>query len=457
MTIDLVSLLIALISIVSLISMFVIMHYLNGSMMAVSISNLFMYKYVVFVFIGATLLNIFHFDYEVNLGLYDRKDLLLNTWYFALSGLFLIPFGMLIANIALKYKPISTLQLLKSQKLEIGLYENKYLYRLVVILFFISIAVLYFFISKIEILPIVGVISDLSTKELAFLRSESGYGFSGKSYRYDLFSTTLPTLLLLIVFFMRRESKKWNILFYFLIFYLSFVAIMQLHKAPLIHMVILLTLAYLFVNKNISFKKVFLIFFLSYLSLLIMYVFFMGKGDVPVLSLMSAPFHRIFIGSITPFYWYQLFQENFGFLYGTAMPNPMDIFPFEHRKISVEVMQFANPSAFEAGRVGSMPVVFYGNIYMNFGVIISIFSMVVFGFIIQILDIIFSSKLSKNKDLILSALYIYLIYFFGKYATTSFTGIIVDTRLWFPLLIMLTIHSFKSYKKNTKLFNKYLK
>ena len=435
-------------SILSLILALILTYYLTGSLKVPTISNFFMFKYVILVFIGATLLNVYTFEAELNLGLYNRRDLLFDTWLFAITGLFLIPFGMFLANISFRHNPQSTIKRLLNNNIEIDFFERKTLFYIIIILFIISLIVLFFYIQKMSTLPIIGVFEGLSSTKLAFLRSESNYGFDGKTYRYEIFTKLLPMLFLLVSFILKNKFKQWNILFYILFIYLVFVSIMQLHKAPLIQIILLLLFTHVFVNKKVSIIKTLLVLCISFLLLIVMYIFFMGKHDKSIFDLISSPLHRTFIGSITPLYWYQLFQEKFGYFYGTGMPNPAKIFPFEHRRIIIEVMQFADPRSFEKGIIGSMPVVFYGHSYLNFGIYISLFSMVAFGYMIRFIDIYILKKLVNKKTLLLTVLYIYFIFFFSKYANTSFD--IVDVNFWIPVIFIFILSLFKNFNRGFK-------
>lgn len=177
--------------------------------------------------------------------------------------------------------------------------------------------------------------------------------------------------------------------------------------------------------------------------LFLMYVFFMGMGEKDFLEIICAPLHRIFIGQISPFYYYQLFQEHYGYIYGTSFPNPAGIFPFEWRRITVEIMEFANPELVKLGIVGTMPTVFFADWFINFGPLMALFSMILLGFILQIADIIFITKLSKCKNLLWSVLFVFMINYFGGFSGSSFVGIVIDLNWIFPTFIMFLIIIYK--------------
>jgi oligosaccharide repeat unit polymerase len=437
---DYLSIGVLIISIFSILLSFLMLKKASGVIKIPFISTFFWFKYIVFAYIGSVLLNVWYFDYEVTIGVYERKDLLLNMWYYTTAGLFLIPLGMFIANSATHYKPRHYTSKLLLKDILISKHDNSnIMFFILIILFILSTSVLLVYISKISSVPIFGVFDGLSASKLAYLRSESGNNFTGKLYRYNMFMRDLPLLLLFIAFFMKNISFKWKMLFYSLLSYNVFVSVMDVAKAPVVQLFLLLMLAYFYSLNKIS-RKVFVVTGVILTSLImLMYVFVMGMTDKSFFEVLSAPLHRTFIGQISPFYWWQFFQEQNGYVYGTSFPNPAHIFPFEWRRITVEVMNFAHPELVKLGIVGSMPTVFFADWFINFGSLMALFSMILLGFILQSVDIVFITKLSLNKSVLISVLFVYMINYFGQFAGTSFTGIVFDTQLLFPCLILFLI------------------
>jgi hypothetical protein len=404
------------------------------------ISTFFWFKYVIFAYIGSACLNIFYFDYELSENIYERKDLLLQMWYFTTAGLFLLPFGMFIANGAFKYNALKTTKLFLSKYIFISKLDRSGLtFFYLWIIFIIGLITLYIYSTKIPEIPIMAVFEGLSISDLNYLRSESGNNFHGRYYIYETLMKTVPLLLLFIVFFLKNLSKKWKIFFYILLFYNMFVAVMDISKAPIIKLMLLLGLAYFHFYNRVNLKVLFLSMIISVITILIMYIFFMGMIDKNFFELLFAPLHRIFIGQIVPFYHYLLFQEEKGFIYLASLPNPAGIFPFETRRITVEVMNFAQPWHIKAGLVGSMPTVFFVEWFISFGTLMALFSMILWGFILQAVDIYFITKLAKKKTLFLLVLFIYMINYFGGYAGTGYMGIIIDTKLVIPIIVIISI------------------
>ena len=431
---------ILIISFASILLSYILVRKASGVIRIPFISTFFMVKYFVFAYAGSVLLNVFYFTYELNTGVYSRLDILLNIWYYTTTGLFLIPLGMFVANWATGYKPMVTTSQVLSKDIEISSDDkSNFMFFLLFFLFSISFFVLLIYISKVGELPIFAVLDGLDASDLALLRSDSNANFDGKVYRYVMFTKTLPLLLLFVVFFMKNVAFKWKFFFYILLVFNMFTSVMDLQKAPILKIFLLLMLAYFYSKNKIS-RKVFVTTGLVLSGLIMMmYMFFMGMSDRSFFDILGAPLHRIFIGQIEPFYYYQLFQEEYGYIWGTSFPNPAEIFPFENRRITVEIKNFTEPHLVKLGIVGSSPTVFFVDWFINFGVYMALFSMILFGFMIQMIDIYFLSKLAKYKSLLLSVLFIFLINFFGDFSGTSYIGILFETKWAFPVFIIVFI------------------
>lgn len=414
------------------------LHKIIGGFLLPTISSFFMLFYLVYVVIGAVSLNVFYFEYEYNLYLYERKDLLFNIWKYSISGLILIPIGMYMSNCIFKYNSKIRYNSFLNKNISYK-YENKLLI-ITIISMCISIIILYIYMNKISYIPIFEVFQNLSSDELAKLRSDAGNGFEGKVYRYMLIVKTIPAVFLLISFFNKAVNKQWMYLFIFILIYNIFVNIIDLNKGPVINILLTLLIAHFFLIGKINWKQLSSFILVSFLLITIMYVMFMGLSTDGLLSTLLAPFHRVFIGSISPFYWWQLYIEQYGLLEGLSLPNPRHFFDFEYIQISKVVMNFVHPELNSLGIVGSMPMVFWGDWFMNFGIIYIFISMLLFGFLIQSFDIFLIKLISSKKTVVLLSIYLYSLFHFKSYSVTSYFGIMFDTNIVIPVLFFLMLN-----------------
>ena len=435
-------------SIVSLLLSGYLLKAANGNLRLPSISNFFMYNYFVFCFIGATLLNLIYFDYQNSIGIYKRLDLVLNIWYYSVAGLFLIPFGMLIANNLTGYKPKQTATKLFSQPIEIRSADKSIKMGFITSMFFIvSVLAMIIFMTSLTSVPIISVFKgEIDDVILGQLRSEAGNDYQGGMERLNYIFRTLPVVILSILFFTRNINFKWKIFFFAVLFLNIFISIMELHKAPVIQLVMLLALTFIYEKRKLNMKLIVYGGLITAGAILLMYAFFAGLGDRGIAAVLIAPFNRIFIGQIWPFYFWQLYLESHGLLWGATFSNPGGLLPFENIVITKEINSIVFPELAKLGIVGSMPTVFFADWLINFGRAAALFSMVFFGCLIQFIEIFFVNKLSKSKSLIFSGIYLFLIYYFSQFAGTTFTNLIFDIYLIVPLLASLSIYLFTRTK-----------
>ncbi len=411
---------------------------LVGTLSLPTISSFFLFWYILIPVIGSTYMNLFYTEYEYNLGFYERKDLIFTTWLYAIAGLYLIPLGMQIANWLFRYDAKKSFQAFLEQPISY-LYERA-LFVVIVISMAISLGVLYIYIQKIGTLPILGVFENLSPTKLAELRSQAGNNFDGKLYRYILFIKTLPLLWLIVAYFYKFISKKWFVTFILLLIYNIFVSIMDLEKAPLVNLLMILLIVHFYIVGRINWRYIMWFIVVALVALVVMYIYFMGIASNGLLDTISAPFHRAFIGSISPFFWWQLYSEQFGFLHGLTLPNPHHIFDFKNIPISKEVMAFVHPELKDLGIVGSMPTVFWADWYINYGAFVALFGMILFGFIMQSFDIYLIRRMQKRKRVLILALFVYLLFYYKRYIATSYLGVVFDTNLVLPVLILFILN-----------------
>lgn len=414
---------------------------LNGKIRNFSITSLFCLYYIAFVVIGSVLINCFRFDAEEEFGVYSKPDVLLYVWLYSILGLISIFVGFVFSHYT--FRRIAVKRIISTAAKSDIVYRkamfSKKSFSTIIICFIIVIIVAFLYRNAIGKFPIELIFSGLSAADLVILRSDATNGFIGKAYRYDMFMDELPLFLFILVSLIKRGGgkKKWGVLYISLLSYNIFYALSTLQKAPILKLIILSVIIFLFVNKTIKKKYIILLGALMPTLVVLMYIFFMGREDSPVSEIMQGALHRIFVGSIIPFFWYIIYVDQKGFLFGTSFPNPAGILPFEHVPLTKEIALIGQSGVGDA--VGSMPTCFIGEMYANFGVLGIIISCILFGFVLQSLDIYYSRKMKEEKDAFTCAIYIYLIFYFTKYSESALSSIVLDTSL-FMVLIFIYIY-----------------
>lgn len=412
---------------------------LNGRIRVFSITSFFCLCYLVYALIGSALMNCMKFEAEENSGIYSHPDDVFSVWLYTAMGIVFLFLGFTLAHYVYgKRFPIKKMQANSSNS---PIIKNRYdlsskNYNWILCLFLFSVAILIIYRHIIGGFPLENIFSGLKGAELALLRSDATNNFSGKLYRYVMFMEVLPMFLFILVSFIKEPNmtKKWKILYFMLMAYNILYALITLQKAPIINFIILCYIIYTFKEREIKKKPLIIVGLLSVVLIVLMYVFFMGVSDeTPASEILAGALHRIFISSIMPFYWYIRFTNEHGLLWGLTFPNPAGILPFEHFRLTVEIMNYAR--GFEGDTVGTMPTVFIGEMYSNFGVIGIILSSIIVGFFLQTLDIFFWRKMSLRKSALWATLFVYLMIHCYHYTISSISGIIIDTSLYFVAFI----------------------
>ncbi len=408
----------------------------NGSYFRPTASNWFMWWLFVYIFFGATYLMVVEDTYEANVGLYNYPDAIMGAWGLSLAAAVLIPLGMNMANLFLQVQPNKTWHrfLVNVKNIREDKLPQKFHF-VFGIMVAVTVLVSLAYYMQINI-PLLGVFDGAQAKELAVLRSEAGNDFTGKYWRYALFKDSILSLLVLISFFLRHQGI-YRIVFPSLLLLRSFVCLADVQKGPIINLIILLMLALFFEKQRIS-KKILVSIGVLICGLIItMYAFFMGV-DFSQNDAISGILLRIFVAQGVGVPWSMVWVEQYGYLEGLTLPNPAGMFPFVHCRYAVELMEMVFPQLIYKGIIGSMPTVFYGDIFANFGVCIAILSMLSMGALLRSIDIYCQSNDARHT-VINMVIYLFLITFTTKYAGGSVMGIFVDTGLWIPIMIMVLL------------------
>lgn len=392
---------------------------------------LFMIFYVVFAFIGSVILNVSYTEPGSGYLVYNRTDILLKIWMVTSCGLIGIPISVSIVLKSIRFHSVD-LPPMKECRLK-GIEWISILG-----LFIICCIVFITYVKKIGGIPLLRYIQD-TTLSQAVLRSDATNNFTGKAWRYVLFYKSIPLTLFILVSF--SDSRKFrNVLF----FYCALICIMNFEKAPLIKLLILIVLIYMRKKGNIGFKQVIFLGFIGFVSLIIMYIFFMNASG-GVLHVIKGLLGRAFLTQIIPFFWYFKYTEQIGFLDGTSFPNPAGIFPFEHTRITVEVMNlYREQAGMNSDVVGSMPTVFMADWYVNFGYLGIFLSIVIFVLLLAGIIVFFNKLLYRCNDIYVNTALITIIEHFAWYSGASFSGILFDMNLIIPLCLLFALKCLKN-------------
>lgn len=379
-------------------------------------------------------MNIFHFQKLEVADIYSTS-LINNLLPMYILNIIMIPLffiGALVSNTMFNINStMNENKLLNNTEItNNSFYKSPFFIFITIGLLMIILIVLKIYSTKIDTIPIMGLFLD-DVNNIGELRSDATNNFDGKKYRYNLILQTFPLFLFVFYFLLFNKKLFQKIIIIILFFLCMFTSIMDGVKSPLLQFFLLILLLIFFNNKKIPIKTIIIFSLVALLSMGLMYAFFMGMAGRDLSDILMAPFNRIFLGSAMPMIYYLDYVPNYtDYLYGQSFPNPAGIFPFEWRRITVEIMSYAHPELISRGIVGSMPATFYGEFYLNFGYIGSIFSMIFLGFLLKTIDNIFIITINKNSFLLpFLALFFIYIHIAGTFSRTTFMGIFFNANL----------------------------
>ena len=415
--------------------MFPLIIYLLMKANGLSICKLTIPSFVIlWMFVSAyigTLALYFGWDnYRYATGVTD-KMIMLNVYGFTTWTIFSLVMGYIFSKNIIGFGDIkSTSYNLRS------LNKKEKLWLFFLLLFCFAILALY--ISKVPRVALIVAIVD-GYKEAKLARSLMGNDFAGKYHRYHLVMHHMLNLVTYVYFanWLYLRKRAAFIVFFIALSGASFAALMATEKGPFAWLLIGLFLTYVLVKKDSKlplFASIKLVLLLI-VSISILYIFFMGSSDIG--SAIASVFSRSFTGQIQPAYHYlDFFPVNQEFLFGRSFPNPGGILPFEPYRLTVEVMNFKHPELAIRGLVGSMPTIFWGEMYANFGLIGVLVTPFIVGVVLYAIS--YMLGLMENTPIKIGLL-VWAMLHYKNLAATGLSGFIIDTYLVGILVVVFLV------------------
>jgi oligosaccharide repeat unit polymerase len=382
-----------------------------------------------FSFVGTLPLFFGWDEYRANIGVTDQV-LIIKIMLFSSFTMILFIMGAMSAKVALNAP--STLNTFNN--IQLNKKENLTLFFL--LLFVLVVVALY--LSKIPRIALLVALLE-GVQELVIDRSSMGNNFLGKYHWYSVVMHDLANVITFSFFaaYLLAKEKIHLMLFTFSFLVSSFTALMAVEKAPFAWLLIGIFIVYVAVRGRgfYPIKKVIIFFLVIVSTLVLAYMYFMGSSGVS--TALSSVFSRAFAGSIMPAYYYlDFFPTHHDFLYGTTFPNPGGILPHQPFSLAKEIMNWAHPSVIASGITGSMPTVFWGEAYANFGYAGLIFIPFSVGFLVYVVDI-FVSKIADTPLKI--GFYVWTILHYKSLSITGFSGFIIDFYMVIILFMVLGV------------------
>jgi len=233
-----------------------------------------------------------------------------------------------------------------------------------------------------------------------------------------------------------RKKLYIFIIFAMLFLYTSIVLILATQKAPLAYFFLGLFLVHCVVNNSGNMlTRVAPYFVITLLALLsVSYLIFTSESDFlnGVLSVLS----RVFTGQLQATYLYVDYFENHSeFYFGKTLPNPGGIFDWENIKLSRQIYE-KFMSKTDLGIVGTMPTIFWGELYGNFGFFGVFFGSFIIGFIIYSFNAIVFKFGSSSFSI---SFFIWSLLHLKNISVTAAVSLLFDIRLFLSFCMFIFI------------------
>ena len=139
------------------------------------------------------------------------------------------------------------------------------------------------------------------------------------------------------------------------------------------------------------------------------------------------------VGQTQPLYvTYDIIPREYDYFGGRTLTNPHGILPYE--SVALPYLIFDHYNVTEPGIQGSDPTVFFGEVYANWGLAVAFASMIVFGFVMQVLH----DRLAANIEVYGTAFdvaFFYMVLVYLADFALSFSTLWFDERVWFFVLL----------------------
>ena len=361
----------------------------NGFLL--SMSNIAMVLYIILVGLGG--------PYIASGALFGRdfspKLYVLYYSYIIIISVFLI-FGNLLGEKAV-------VPLLKKSKLVYALKGNSSLRLKIFIVVLLILIVFTIYFSTISNIPLLELLKNPTinksllaayrnyiTHDMANVYNLQSMGMGSKfALKYwNIFLRYYPTIVLgiFLYFTLVKKIKLYKYLFGLLFIWAFFTAIYNFEKAPVLYLILYVTIVYYIIKKKIPVTKMFLIGVLSFSLIAFMYIEFMGARNIH--EAINSALGRIFISQTKASFLHLNTYWSGDFLWGKSYPL-MFLDKLFNRE-TINLSKIAYRDIFSGyynryditGTTGGMNLV---NLYINFGYCLGV---LIFSLIVSFVGII---------------------------------------------------------------------
>lgn len=412
--------------------LYFILSALKVNIRELNLSNIIVFFLILFSYIGIVVLYFELDSYRFKLGVND-KEIITRMLLYSIYGSISLIAGLHILPKRHTFYKINTYK-----------YNKFRIEKIMLFIFILCISTLVYFINSLDTIVLFASITG-QNEDLILARSNMTNNYTGISYGWVRF--ILHDLLMFVSLFFwsnykingRRRTLTWII---------TIACVVSLlltgQKAPIVWylLAVVICIRLSTFRPDINVKALVWIFGIVIVILSAAYFLFMRQDSWS--SILASIFSRAFAGSIMPAYFHlKYIPSELPYLLGRTMPNPLGILPFEPIEITKVLHDMVFPKYAQLGIQGSMPTVYWVDIFANFGPIaIGPISLII-GFYISLVDRFFRPEKSNPLEI---SFYVLLIFWFNDISVTTHWIIFVNVKLWFLISLYFTIKAIMRMK-----------
>jgi oligosaccharide repeat unit polymerase len=291
-------------------------------------------------------------------------------------------------------------------------------------------------VENVALLGVMGFGDDIQAQ---VARSAMGNAFEGEYHWYHMFMNQLLLFCVYAIFaqYLLRPDFGNRLLFFLVFPVAAFAMVMAVEKGPMGNFLIALFLVHVSVRRKGAFPVKGSIYIIAVLFslLVVFYMLFMGVENPGKAA--AAVASRAFTGQIAPAYHYlEYFPRHHDFLLGGSFPNPGGVLPFKPYLLTTEMMAWYDPGQVQLGIVGSMPTVYWGEMYANYGFAGVLLPPFFIGLVLYWLD---SLTLRLRPEPVSIALFVWLAMHLKNLSGSSLSGYFFDIYAFATLFFFFAI------------------
>ena len=419
----------------------------------INIINITYYSYMVFSFIGASLVFLGFRQHYLISKVSSEEVYLEGFIYISLLGILFPSVVILVKEIWKKLIGVGYTDTFDSYlKLPVVSDENKTVVVIMLVFFLIlsSLAVLIFFINAKQI-PFVGWLSE---ENMSVSRQDLTHNPDYLNpYIKSFVMLQMPVNLSFFVYIKMRTSEFniWKILFAFYFFLSVVVKTYNYEKAPLVLYLFSFFVIEVVLGKVNNIAKPLLMMCFSVGIIFAMY-YFSFEENVSFLQIYRGPISRIIFTQVAGFYLtLDFFPNKIGYLLGESLPTFITNFlgiDNSWNRSSRLLMEKINPSGVKEGSAGVINTIFMGEAYANWGLTGLLFSIL---YVAILFGIVFCLFKRCKKNTVNLFLYIVIFNFLTGAFQGGFVEYIFNSSIIFAIITFLGIKYIIYYNNDNNL------